>query len=145
MRLWHKDLICVLPRKQLVGQWRECCCIAKNIKEKGTPNHILVNRIMNYPISEFCDYCNIVLAEMMKRGYHVSSKSISCLENNIDFCVDSHLNMDIFDQWHDNRYLRQCYFNLQEKYDTHGIEEWEWDRICDFIYDNGYLSVVLWW
>jgi uncharacterized protein (TIGR02328 family) len=35
MRLWHKDLIPILPDKQLLGQWRECCLIAKNIKEKG--------------------------------------------------------------------------------------------------------------
>ena len=35
MRLWHKDLIDSLPRKQLLGQWRECCAIIKNIKEKG--------------------------------------------------------------------------------------------------------------
>ena len=50
MRLWHKDLITVLPRQQLMAQWRECCCIIKNITEKGTPNHLLVNKIMNYDI-----------------------------------------------------------------------------------------------
>lgn len=144
MRLWHKYLITVLPRRQLLGQWRECCRIAKNIKEKGTPNHILVDRIMNYPISDFCDYCNIVLKEMLKRGYHVSSKSIGCLEDNVDFYVDSRLNSDIFDGWHDDRYLRQCYFNLQEKYDTHGIEEWEWDKICDYLYENGYAKTLGW-
>ena len=145
MRLWHKDLIHALPRKQLVGQWRECCLVAKNIKEKGTPNHILVNRIMDYPISDFCDYCNIVLKEMMERGYHVSSKSIGCLENNIGFSVDSELNFDIFDDWHNNRYFRQCFYNLQEKYDACGIEEWEWDKICDYIYKNGYTKVVWTW
>ena len=31
MRLWHKDLICVLPKNQLLGQWREVCLIAKEI------------------------------------------------------------------------------------------------------------------
>lgn len=31
MRLWHKDLITVLPSMQLKGQWRECCLIAKAI------------------------------------------------------------------------------------------------------------------
>ena len=35
MRLWHKDLVTVLPRMQLLGQWRECCLIAKSIKGKG--------------------------------------------------------------------------------------------------------------
>lgn len=35
MRLWHKDLIEVLPRQQLLGQWRECCAIAKKPEGKG--------------------------------------------------------------------------------------------------------------
>ena len=46
MRLWHKDLIPALPRKQLLAQWRECCAIASNIAKKGTPNHILVNKVL---------------------------------------------------------------------------------------------------
>ena len=41
MRLWHKDLIPYLPKQQLISQWRECCCIAKNIADNGTPNHLL--------------------------------------------------------------------------------------------------------
>ena len=53
MRLWHKDLIDVLPNGQLLGQWRECCAIARNIKAKGTPNHLLVNKIMDYPDIDF--------------------------------------------------------------------------------------------
>lgn len=48
MRLWHKGLIRVLPREQLVAQWRECSAIAGNIKLKGTPNHILVNKVLNF-------------------------------------------------------------------------------------------------
>ena len=126
MRLWHKYLIGVLPRKQLLGQWRECCLIAKNIAEKGTPNHLLVNKVMKYPIGEFCDYCNIVLYRMVVRGYNVSEKSIHCLEDNVGFRVDSDLNMDIFKGWHNDRYLEQCFYNLQEKYDCGGISEEEW-------------------
>ena len=34
MRLWHKDLITVLPRQQLIGQWRECCSIAKKLAKE---------------------------------------------------------------------------------------------------------------
>lgn len=41
MRLWHKDLITVLPRQQLLGQWRELCAIMRNIEERGTPGHVL--------------------------------------------------------------------------------------------------------
>ena len=70
MRLWHKDLISVLPRQQLLGQWRECCLIAKNIAEKGTPNHILVNKIMDYPIDYFIYYSEMIVTEMFKRKYN---------------------------------------------------------------------------
>ena len=49
MRLWHKDLIGVLPQKQLVSQWRECCAIVRNIAVNGSPNHIPVNKVMDYP------------------------------------------------------------------------------------------------
>ena len=69
MRLWHQDLLCVLPRQQLMGQWRECCLIAKNIAEKGKPNHILVNRIMDYSLSHFYFYAIAVRNEMNHRGY----------------------------------------------------------------------------
>ena len=69
MRLWHKDLIQVLPRQQLLSQWRECCAIAKSIAEKGTPNHIIVNKIMDYPIEHFIAYTTLVKQEMQKRGY----------------------------------------------------------------------------
>ena len=48
MRLWHKDLIPVLPRQQLLSQWREVCGIARDINAEGTHNHLLVNRVSNY-------------------------------------------------------------------------------------------------
>ena len=40
MRLWHYKLIPYLPKNQLLGQYRECCAIIKNIADNGTPNHI---------------------------------------------------------------------------------------------------------
>ena len=33
MRVWHKDLLDVLPRQQLLGQWQECCLVAKYLKQ----------------------------------------------------------------------------------------------------------------
>jgi uncharacterized protein (TIGR02328 family) len=69
LRLWHKDLVEFLPQLQLISQWRECCCIAKNIAEKGTPNHILVNRVMDYPMEHFYRYCGRVFAFMVDKGY----------------------------------------------------------------------------
>ncbi len=132
MRLWHKDLIAVLPRQQLLGQWRECCLIAKNIKEKGNPNHILVNKIMDYPLNDFNIYCNLVLAEMVFRGYNVKERTLNLLNERIGFMVnvtDETRNANIFKDWHNDSYFCQCCYNLQEKYDCGGISENEWRLI----------------
>lgn len=128
MRLWSKDLIPVLPRQQLLGQWRECCLIAKNIVEKGTPNHLLVNRIMDYPLHQFSTYAYKVYSEMKNRGYVVDwvkfGKYIT--QYPLDHSTDS---IPIFEDWHNDRYFWQCFYNLQEKYDCGGISEEEWKLI----------------
>lgn len=74
MRLWHIDLIPVLPREQLVAQWRECSAIAGAILKNGSPNHLLVNFVMNYPFDEFISYCYYVRQEMTKREYKTMEK-----------------------------------------------------------------------
>lgn len=130
MRLWHKDLIPYLPRKQLIAQWRECCAIASNIANKGTPNHILVNKIMDYDIKQFFNYCVIVIQEIKGRGYKINKNTYKAFLQKIkSICWDlpSDCNIDkIFEEWHNERYLKQCLFNLQEKYDCDGITEEEW-------------------
>lgn len=143
-RLWHKNLIHYLPNQQLTEQWRECCCIAKNIAKKGTPNHILVNRIMDYPIAHFCTYTQLVIDELKNRGYKISDRAINNFEWNIDRICERQNNYNknhhgdinhLFESWHNDKYLRQCYFNLQEKYDCGGIEPQNWAFIL-----TGYLK-----
>ena len=131
MRLWHKDLIHVLPKQQLLGQWRECCAIARNIAVKGTPNHILVNKVMNYPAGHFWKYCYLVMKEMEHRNYN-------CNFDRFEQWVDKPYALitpeydDLFAGWHDDRYFRQCYYNLQEKYDCGGITEDEWKVVNEW-------------
>lgn len=134
MRLWHKDLISVLPRQQLLGQWRECCLIAKQISEKGTPNHILVNKIMDYPPSHFIVYCNFVWKEMQDREYKCNySKVAQYLPYvGLQYVSDS----DLFKDWHNDRYLMQCFYNLQEKYDCGGITTNEYEKIVELMQKN---------
>ena len=69
MRCWHKDLIPVLPRQQLLAQWRECCCIARNINANGTPNHLLVNKVLDYQAAHLHTYAYMVYQELGSRGY----------------------------------------------------------------------------
>ena len=140
MRLWHKDLIPVLPRQQLLGQWRECCLIAKNIREKGTPNHILVNKIMDYPIEHFYDYGCRVMNEMRSYGYKIDSDKFFKYFDDPPFYI---IPIDeLFKNWHNDQYLTQCYYNLQEKYDCGGIAEEEWAKIQNYLaFDGDYMYV----
>lgn len=128
MRLWHKDLISALPREQLVAQWRECSAIAGSIKKNGTPNHLLVNKIMDYPISHFISYSLMVEAEMRRRGYRtmqsVKDKIVSLDPKYFLIYKD-----DLFLGWHNARYLKQCFCNLEEKYDCGGITREDWKLI----------------
>ena len=133
MRLWHKDFIPYLPRQQLVAQWRECCAIARNIAVNDTPNHILVNKIMEYPIEHFWAYSRLVSQEMIRRGYFCDFSAFSkwcdrmgSMPERWDVEYD-----DIFHDWHTDRYYWQCYHNLEEKYDCGGITDEEWEVIED--------------
>lgn len=130
MRLWHKDLIPVLPKQQLVAQWRECCLIAREISIKGTPNHLLVNKLLNYPIGHFWKYIYLVLLEMENRGYRCD---FSIFEKWIDkpYTLNTPDTQNLFKDWHNDRYLTQCFYNLQEKYDCCGISYDEWRKIED--------------
>ena len=131
MRLWHFKLLNDLPIMQLRGQWRECCLIAKALHD-GNLNHILVNRVKDYPIEHFLRYGELVQIEMLNRGFKADlGKFVPYLEDtSCDFGVIVPYE-SIFDGWHNDRYLRQCLYNLQEKYDAKGIPQDEWDRIVE--------------
>lgn len=128
MRLWHKNLITVLPRQQLISQWRECCAIASNISKKGTPNHLLVNNVIKYPMTHFYTYGLLVAREIKSRGYKCDSEKFT---HYFTYPHETKImpKTEIFKWWHDDRYLRQCYYNLEEKYDCGGISETEWKVI----------------
>lgn len=129
MRLWHKEILPVLPRQQLVAQWRECCCIASNISKNGSPNHLLVNKIMQYPIGHFFTYSiHYVAHEMLVRGYKVDlSKFWKYFSVGDNYEIPDF--EDLYKDWHNERYYKQCYHNLEEKYDCGGITEEEWMKI----------------
>lgn len=132
MRLWHKDLIDSLPRKQLLGQWRECCAIIKNIKEKGTPNHLLVNKIMDYDLKHFYTYGLYVFIETEHRDYKCDLRKFDQYfkGGKIVKTFD-----ELFDGWHNERYLDQCFYNLQEKFDCGGMSEEEWEKVSKKYYE----------
>ena len=128
MRLWDKNLIKVLPREQLVAQWRELSAIAGAIQKNGTPNHILVNFVLDYDFDHFITYAQLVRDEMTQRSYRtmqsVMDKIISLKPDYIPVA---------FEQLYADKmtidYLQICYWNLYEKFVCGGISDNEWDQI----------------
>ena len=136
MRIWHWKLIPVLPREQLVAAWRELSAIAGNLNTKGTPNHILVNKVLDYPREHFISYALYVRQEMTRRGYRTMESvwdKIYCTRETDYGELEIIPLEDLFPGWHNDRYLEQCYFNLEEKYDCGGVDE-EWFKKVQNIY-----------
>ena len=131
MRCWHKDLIKFLPDAQLKGQWRECVLIAKDIKEIGKPNHLLVNQIANYPIDDFESYCFLVYLAMNGRGFRTTDKAVIKIQE----LGGKVTKTNIFENWHTKDYLRSNMANLWEKHymgiGKSRITDEEWARLCE--------------
>lgn len=136
MRCWHKDLIPYLPDLQLKGQWRECALIADALAKNGTPNHLLVNRVTEYPSDHFYTYCIFVWSEMQTRNYKTTIQIERRVFNIAGKVVD-----DIFDDWHNTKYLRVCMANLYEKHHfgigKSRITDEQWQRLCE-----GYKAIT---
>lgn len=131
MRLWPYQMLNVLPRKQLLSQLRENTLISVVIDRDGKTNHMLINKVMDYDIHEFRVYCQLVVDEMYRRGYRVADRTLSKLNiDNFD-TSSNYRDITIFRDWHNERYLRQCIYNLQEKYDCNGLTEEEWSSIVN--------------
>lgn len=146
MRLWHKDLIPYLPKQQLLGQWRELCLIAGLLAKDHTPNHILVNPITDYEPEHFEYFCCLIMDQMKLNNFQITDPVLMKLQMDVrawrvylgaelpfDY-IDRNWGMqlldeELFDGWHDGRYLNQCYYNLEEKYDRGGIPQDEWMKI----------------
>ena len=128
MRLWHYRLIPVLPNKMLVSQWRECIAI-KRQWEKGTLKHRLVSYVMDYDTSFFSNYVTLIANEMDRRNIKFK---VQYLDEIFEF--SSNLNTVLFIPYpeHNDRYLKQCYYNLEEKADRGIISEEEWEPIQNF-------------
>lgn len=135
MRLWHKDLIPYLPKKQLLGQWREL-----NSIYKLQNRHILINFVYDYSYMHLYSYSMLVLKELKSKNYKYNLDNMSNYFGINNFITEKNLyenwlkKEDIEEMYKDkmnDRYLRQCLYNLQEKYDCGGISKEEWQIIED--------------
>lgn len=126
MRLWHYKLIPVLPKEMLVSQWRECIAI-KRQWEKGTLKHRLVSYVMDYLKDYFMNYVSDLICELEDRNIKYQEKY---LDEIIDFCKCKPLLSALLGYpEHNDQYLKQCYYNLEEKHDRGIISDEEWEPI----------------
>lgn len=132
MRLWHYKLIPVLPNAMLVSQWRECIAI-KRQWEKGTLKHRLVSYVKNYNKEYFMQYLSELDIELTIRKIKHQNKYYDEI---LEFCeedIDGTANFQPLNYpEHNDRYLKQCYYNLQEKYDRGIITKEEWEKIDEY-------------
>lgn len=139
MRLWHYELLPYLPDAQFKGQLRELVAIMHDWRDKGKTNHLLINRVMEYPKSDLWIYFIKYHGEY-KRRYGISIKNeiyqefASFPEELFDFRKP-------FPDWHNKEYLRVCVCNLYEKYrfgvGKTKISQEEWDRVL-----QGYKEIT---
>lgn len=116
MRLWHEQIIHILPKNQLLGQHRECCALRGNGWNK---KHKTVDYVFTYSPYNLFIYHSKIMDEMEKRGYRVSrewrdknyrgqkAKSYSNLE-------ETNISSPIYKE-HNDEYLLECIENLATK------------------------------
>ena len=133
MRLWHYKLLPYLPKGQLLSQKRECDLIWKDIENGKQTNHILINYIWEYKdyIKELYTYYFLLEKEFKNRkfkfNYHWGCKSRNKNENLVPFKNN-----------HNDHYLIQCFYNLQEKYDRgqKDFSEEEYKKLDSFVFNE---------
>ena len=134
MRLWSWQLLPYLSDLQFKGQLREMIAIKRDWETKGRTNHLLINRVMEYPKADlyryFCEY----EAEYFSRYGKTLDRYSSEFGKFANWSVDTK-NNTIFDGWHNKEYLRVCMANLYEKHHfgvgKSRITDEEWQRLCE--------------
>lgn len=140
MRLWHVDLLEFLPKLQFDGQLRELVSIMRDVRDKGKTNHLLINRVMDYPKNGLSTYFYRYMWIYYDRyGKHISEKIIKEFE---EFApAYRELEEPIFEGWHNKEYLRVCMANLYEKHvfgvGKSRITDDEWETLC-----RGYKEIT---
>ena len=116
MRLWHEQMISILPKNQLLGQHRECCALRGNGWNK---KHKTVDYVFSYSPYHLFMYHSLVMDEMEKRGYKVSEewrdknyrgKTAEKYDNLEEKMIESPIYKE-----HNGEYLMECIENLRNK------------------------------
>ena len=134
-----------LPDTQFRSQLRELVAIMRDWRDKGTTNHLLINRVMECPKSELYTYYLLYSALYYKKYKKSSNKKYDdefkeFANKEYRTVVDVGDN-GLFDGWHNKEYLRVCLSNLYEKHffgvGKSRITDDEWNKSLD-----GYKAIT---
>ena len=130
MRLWHYKLIPYLPKSQLLAQWRELNSIFKN-----QPKHILINYVYEYPKNDLKAYACMVIEEMTRRGFKINSRANFEAYFGAEL-LPAPIDGKLFRNHHTFRYLQQCFYNLEEKYERGQADfsKEQYEALCNVFY-----------
>lgn len=138
MRLWSWQLLPYLSDLQFNGQLRELTAIMRGWRDKGATNHLLINRVMDYPKGELTSYFLLYDIEYSNR-YHKQHCELAT--EFVNFSKGDHFTVEPFKGWHNTEYLRVCVCNLYEKHrfgvGKSKITQTEWDRVL-----QGYKDIT---
>ena len=76
MRLWHYKLLPYLPDLQFKGQLRELVAIMHDWRDNGKTNHLLINRVMEYPKADFYGYFLVFLPFLLYNEQSIDFRRI---------------------------------------------------------------------
>ena len=134
MRCWHKDLIPYLPDLQFKGQLRELVLIMHQWRDKGKTNHLLINKVMEYPKNDFVRYFLEYEVEYHKRYDKWLTTAWEEFKAFDDTPIEQRSN-GLFNGSHNKEYLRVCMANLYEKHHfgigKSRITDEEWQILLD--------------
>lgn len=132
-RIWDYRLLPYLPDAQFKGQLRELVAIMHDWRDKGKTNHVLINRVMEFPKDDLWVYFIKYHGEYSKRYGKAIKQSI--YEEFVDFTAEEYEEWHRpFKGWHNNTYLNICMYNLLEKHLGVGksrVTDKEWKRLCE--------------
>ena len=155
MRLWHYKLLPYLPDLQFKGQLRELVAIMHDWRDKGTTNHLLINKVMEYSKHDFVSFF-MIYGKIYKEKYNrmlnskITEFAVFLMSEDApkEFVIEEKsgirkiiYNQKPFKDWHNKEYLRVCMANLYEKhfffFFKSRITDEEWQRLLD-----GYKAIT---
>lgn len=139
MRIWHRELLPYLPDAQFRGQLRELVAIMHEWRDRGKTNHVLINKVMDFPKSHLSSYFTIYSCEFSYRYRKEVSERIS--QEFREFGGETHVVHPFSPDWHDRVYLDICMMNLFEKHvygsGSSRITDMEWEKL-----EGGYKRIT---